>query len=217
MYKRLLQLPLFQGLSKQDFTEIIEKVVFQFKSFPAKDLIAQQGETCNKLIYVLNGSICKQSQLSTQEYTIEEELSTPILIEPQSVFGLSTKYQASYSCLTDADVMIIDKKYVLSDLMHYSIFELNYINLLSSLIHAQHKLLWEDKQSNDLSDRFKRFVSSRMEYKSSPLTLYIKMEDLAFQLNDTRLNVSRMLNAFEDEGKVELKRKVIHIPNPSLL
>lgn len=217
MYKNLLQLPLFQGLSQADFTEIIEKVVFQFKSLPQNSAIVKQGDLCDKLIFILNGSVSKCTLFEKQDYTIEELITGPILIEPQSVFGISTTYQSSYKTSSEVDIMMIDKKYVLSELMHYSIFELNYINILSSIAHYQYKLLWEDKLDNELVSRFKTFINNRIDRTNDSVTLYIKMNDLAFQLNDTRLNVSKMLNLLEESGKVQLKRKIIYIPNPSAL
>lgn len=217
MYKNLLQLPLFQGLSQKDFTEIIEKVVFQFKSLPQASEIAKQGDICDKLIFILDGSVCRSTLFKEQNYTLEEEITAPILIEPQSIFGINTNYLSTYKTNSEADIMIIDKKYVLSDLMHYSIFELNYINLLSCLAYNQYKLLWETKESNELINRFRTFIYKRIDRTTDSVTLYIKMDDLAFQLNDTRLNVSKMLNLLEVNDKVQLRRKVIHIPNPSIL
>ena len=42
MYDTLLQLPLFQGLCKDDFTSIIEKVKFHFHQFEAgEDILAE--------------------------------------------------------------------------------------------------------------------------------------------------------------------------------
>lgn len=38
------------------------------------------------------------------------------------------------------------------------------------------------------------------------------MEDLATLIDDTRINVSKVLNKFQEEGLIQLKRKEIHIP-----
>ncbi|KAA6307871.1 hypothetical protein EZS27_040455, partial [termite gut metagenome] len=42
--------------------------------------------------------------------------------------------------------------------------------------------------------------------------LRMKMNDLAEHLNETRLNISKALNHFEEKGWVELRRKEIVIP-----
>lgn len=217
MYKKLLQLPLFQGLSQKELTEIIEKVVFQFGSKSADALLAEQGQDCNSILYILNGKISKKTISQDQTYVLEQTLKAPILIEPQSLFGKDTEYQSSYTSRTKIDIITIDKRFILAELMTYPIFELNYINILSSITQNQYKLLWNHKTCNELVDRFKYFIRRRTEANCSEITLHITMEDLAFQLNDTRLNVSRMLNLLEEESKISLKRKIVQIPNLELL
>ena len=72
MYKKLLQLPLFQGLSQKEMTEIIEKVVFQFESKPANTLLAQQDQDCGALLYILHGTISKKTTSHDQNHTLEQ-------------------------------------------------------------------------------------------------------------------------------------------------
>ena len=57
MYDTLLQLPLFQGLCKNDFTNIIGKVKLHFRKYNADDIIVEQGAPCTQLIFLLNGEI----------------------------------------------------------------------------------------------------------------------------------------------------------------
>lgn len=38
------------------------------------------------------------------------------------------------------------------------------------------------------------------------------MEDLAKQINETRINVSKLLNELQNKQLIELKRKEIYIP-----
>ena len=52
MYDTLLQLPLFQGLCKNDFTNIIGKVKLHFRKYNADDIIVEQGAPCTKLIFL---------------------------------------------------------------------------------------------------------------------------------------------------------------------
>ena len=50
MYEALLQLPLFQGLCTDDFTRIIEKVKFHFRSYSGNEIIMNQGATCPRVL-----------------------------------------------------------------------------------------------------------------------------------------------------------------------
>ena len=52
MYDTLLQLPLFQGLCKNDFTSILGKVKLHFRKYNADEIIVEQGEPCTELIFL---------------------------------------------------------------------------------------------------------------------------------------------------------------------
>ena len=49
MYDTLLQLPLFQGLCKNDFTNIIGKVKLHFRKYNADDIIVEQRSTLHSI------------------------------------------------------------------------------------------------------------------------------------------------------------------------
>lgn len=60
MFDTLLQLPLFQGLCHEDFTNILEKVKLHFTKHKAGDVIVKSGTPCDKLIFLLKGKYpCK--------------------------------------------------------------------------------------------------------------------------------------------------------------
>ena len=46
MYDVLLQLPLFQGVSRMKMSEIIEKTRFHFLKYQDNEIIAHRGEEC---------------------------------------------------------------------------------------------------------------------------------------------------------------------------
>ena len=57
MFDTLLQLPLFQGLAQEDFTNILGKVKLSFTKHKAGEVIVKAGDTCSQLIFVLKGEI----------------------------------------------------------------------------------------------------------------------------------------------------------------
>ena len=141
MYDNLLQLPLFQGLCKDDFTTIIEKVKFHFLNYKENDIIRNQGDTCNQLVFLLSGEITQKVANEEEGYTLSETLHAPHIIEPYSLFGMDTRYTATYLAKTDATLLTIDKAYVYTELNNYEIFRLNYLNILSNRIQVSHKKL----------------------------------------------------------------------------
>ena len=88
MYDTLLQLPLFQGLCKNDFTSILGKVKLHFRKYNADEIIVEQGEPCTELIFLLNGEISSQIVDEQKSYSLHETFGSPFVLEPYSLFGM---------------------------------------------------------------------------------------------------------------------------------
>ena len=82
MYDTLLQLPLFQGLCKNDFTSILGKVKLHFRKYNADEIIVEQGEPCTELIFLLNGEISSQIVDEQKSYSLHEHLEVLLYWNP---------------------------------------------------------------------------------------------------------------------------------------
>ncbi len=212
MYDKLLQLPLFQGLCKTDFTNILEKVKLHFQKYTPGSYIARQNESCDQLIFILSGRIQSESTNESHNYTIQEEIDSPAVIEPYSLFGMMTYYTASYQALTEVHTVIIHKKYILTQLSNYTIFQLNYLNILSNRAQTAYQKLW-NLHIGSTVEKVINFLQLRCTVPGGKKTLFVKMEDLAVLTDDTRINVSKVLNELQQQKLIELSRKKIIIPD----
>ena len=82
MYDTLLQLPLFQGLCKDDLTTIIEKVKLHFLNYEAGETFIRKGEKCDKFVFLLSGKIKLEATEPT--YTLSETIEEPGVIKPST-------------------------------------------------------------------------------------------------------------------------------------
>ena len=211
MYDNLLQLPLFQGMCKDDFTTILERVKFHFITYKPNETIIRQGTSCKQLFFLLNGSILAQTADKEHNYSLSEVLKAPYIIEPYSLFGMDTCYQATYQAYEEAKLLSIDKRFIYDELNNYEIFRLNYLNILSNRCQTASHKLWNG-HIGTLENKFVSFLLNRCQIAEGEKYLQITMEDLSNLINETRINVSRMLNDLQQKGLVQLKRKEIYIP-----
>lgn len=211
MYDTLLQLPLFQGLCKDDFTSILEKVKFHFRNYNTNEVIVEQGDVCNRLIFLLDGEIASSIADQSHDFRLSEAFRPPFVIEPYSLFGLQTRYIATYRAKSPVKVLSIDKSFVLADLNKYEIFRLNFLNMLSVKVQTIGQKLWSS-HIGTLEEKFVNFLLLRCTNPKGEKVLYIGMEELAYLINETRINVSRLLNDLQRRELVQLKRKEIFIP-----
>ena len=210
MYDKLLKLPLFQGLSTHDLTVILEKVKVEFRTYEPNEYLVKQNDPCTELIFLLDGTLRASTYDTSFNFSFHEEFSGEILIEPYSLFGMRPFYGASYKAETQVNVLVIKKSYIIPLLCRYDIFNLNLLNLLSNRAQTMQQRLWSTHIGNTL-ERLVCFLTLRCTTPGGMKELGITMEDLANMLDETRINVSRVLNKLQDSGYVSLSRKVIKI------
>mgnify|MGYP000398560850 FL=1 len=71
--------------------------------------------------------------------------------------------------------------------------------------------LWNSHIGNT-EEKILNFLVLRSMKPEGKKILKIKMEDLASLIDETRINVSKVLNDLQEQGLVQLSRKAISIP-----
>ena len=212
MYHMLMRLPLFQGMGKDDLFEILEQTTFHFRRIDNGKIAFQQGEICDELTFLMNGTLAVETKASHANLTFTEEFYSYMAVEPQSLFGRKPCYKSTYTAQGEVSLLSIDKREVYHLLGRYEIFRINMLNMLSSKAENLHERLWAIAP-HDLEGRVAFFIRSLCTTPQGSKVLRCKMEDLAALLDDTRLNVSRILNKWRGEGLIEMHRKEFVIPD----
>ena len=211
MYHMLMRLPLFQGMNREDLFRVLEQTTFHFRRFEEGKIIYHQGEPCSELTFLMNGTLVADTQATYANLSFTERLSTYMPIEPQSLFGRRPNYKSNYVAQSEVSLLSISKQEVYHLFETYEIFRINLLNILCSKVENLHERLWSIAP-HDLEGRMVFFVRSLCTTPQGTKVLRCKMEDLAALLDETRLNVSRILNKWCGEGLIEMHRKefVIH-------
>ena len=212
MYDNLLQLPLFQGLCKDDFTTLIEKVKLHFITCKEGETIATQNEICNRLLFILDGEVTVKRTDKEHHYSLTEQLDAPHIIELYSMFGMYPTFKATYKAKTEVKLLSINKPYIYNELHKYEIVRINYLNLLSNTCQSAHRKLW-DSHHGTMEAKIAHFLTNRCLKPQGEKVLHITMEDLGNLIDETRMNVSRLLNELQQNELLQLRRKEIYIPS----
>lgn len=210
MYESLLCLPYFQGMSKDDITEILGKVTLEFKRYSDGDTIFSKGEKCDKFTILTQGTVSVVSNSPDNSYSITEPIYAPFTIEPYSIFGYDTKYRRDYVAKGDCTILSIDKQYIFGELSKHNIFTINLLNIISRKTQQMDERIW-NYDSTTLQGRIIEFIANHCETQKGEKHISIKMERLAALLCETRLNVSKALNEMQNAGYLTLHRGGITI------
>lgn len=210
-FHRLVSIPLFQGISRDDFMNIASKIHFDFRTCQPGEVIVSVDETCNELVCIISGSVIKEVRSEDGSYLFRETNDKPDVLQPDRLFGLRPRYSATFIAAKETSILTIPKHEVRDILFDYVTFHINYLNLICSAKQLWESRLWK-QLPDELEQRFVYFVQTRATRPAGHKELVIGMVNLARELVTTRLNVSRMLNQLKRDDLIYLQRGLIIIP-----
>ena len=109
MFDKLLTLPLFQGISKQSLSQLVEKYPFHFLKYKKGDTIIEQGDVCTHMRFVVSGSVNVVIESSKTKVELNQTLDAPEVIAPDYLFGRTTEYPCNVIANEDCGVLQIQK------------------------------------------------------------------------------------------------------------
>ena len=210
IYDRLLQFPLFQGMSRDDLEIVAGHTRFGFMKVSAGRQIIQAGTPCTHLYFLINGTLKIESFSDDSRYSVTEQMSSPYILQQEGIFGYYQRFTHNFYALTDANFLTLDKEEVVRLSEDFLVFRLNLINHFATQTQKLIQSQWR-RSPQTLRGRIVRFFFQHTLYPAGPKTFHILMERLAEEVNDSRLNVSRILNSMQVDGLLELHRGRIEI------
>lgn len=210
-YNRLLELPLFQGMSRNDLETVVLHTRFSFLNIAAGRTAVKEGDACTHILFLMKGEMRAEQTSDDNGYMLAEDMPAPDILQPERLFGLTQRYTRTFKATTDCEFLCISKHeaMLLSD--NFEIFRLNLLNILCTQTQKMTRHPWR-KPPLGIRGKIARFVEMRCTKPAGRKTLYIKMEQLGHETGESRLNISRELNAMRDEGIIILRRGEICFP-----
>ena len=212
IYDQLQQFSLFQGMSRAELLQLTGNTKFGFQKHKPQKMIINEGDDCNQLYFLISGHLEFVRQSDDHSYQVHEQVHAPWLIQPEVLFGVHPQYVYSVSTLTEVHFITLSKDEILRLLDDFLIFRLNVLNLLSTRLQRRSHQPWR-KAPKNLRERIVRFFLDHCSYPAGPKSFHILMKKLAEEVGDSRLDVSRELNAMQEEGYLHLSRGRIDIPS----
>ena len=211
IYEKLLLFPLFQGMSRDDLEQVAGHTRLGFSKINAGTTVVADGDDCQQLFFMINGTLRVETMSDDRGYTVVEQLEAPVILQPEVIFGYTQRYTHTYIAQTDANFIAIGKDEVLRLSEDFLVFRLNLLNLFATQTQKTVRMLWQHVPDS-LENRIVRFFAQHCLYPAGPKVFHILMNRLANELNDSRLDISRALNALQHEGKIVLRRGRVEIP-----
>lgn len=211
LHDRLLLLPLFQGMTRNDIETVVAHTRLGFSKCAKGKVVVTDGEPCDHLQFLLLGECVATSTADDGGYSIGEIIKSPEVLQPECLFGLHQRYTKTFTATRECSIVGINKNDVARLMSEFDIFRLNLLNIMSTRTQRLTRNLWR-KQPETIRQKIFRFIETRCTKPAGHKMLKIKMEVLADHIGESRLNVSRCLNQLEKEGLLTHSRATMDIP-----
>lgn len=209
--EKLLGMPLFQGMSRDDLNNVITNTRLVFIKYSKGKSIVNEGNPCTSLLFLLAGTIKSEQHADDKSYAVSEYLEAPNVIQPEHIFGLTQRYTKHFTAQTDCNMISISKNEVMRLMDMYEIFRLNLLNIVCTQTQKVFRQPWR-KSPNGIRQKITRFAESHCTTPAGKKYIKINMETLGHEIAESRLNVSRELKLMHSEGIITLNRGGMLIP-----
>ena len=211
LYDQLLQFPLFLGMSRDNLEKVAGHTKFGFMKCGEGEIIVKEATPCNQLHFLLSGVLKAEAWSDDRSYMVVERLAAPFILQPEAIFGYHQRFTHTFTTMTEASLITLDKDEVLRLSDEFLVFRLNLLNIFATQTQKLLRQPWR-RFPDTLSERIIRFLAQHCIYPAGPKTFYILMTRLADEIGDSRLDISRALNKMQIDGLVNLHRGRIEVP-----
>lgn len=199
MYRQLKQLPLFQGVSSDQLSQLIEKLPFHFLKFSDGEQIIAAGEQCTHLRFVVSGSVTLTTRLSHLNVELSQTLDAPSVLAPDFLFGRDTAYPFSATACGPAGILQLVKSDYVKMLQADKVFLFNILNCLSLYSQRLSGRLAAVKDGS-VAERLVFFIESMAAPGAKHVELHFVQKDLCTLLGAQRATLLRALDRLAASG-----------------
>lgn len=210
MYQQLMQLPLFQGVSSDQITALVEKMPFHFLKFRNGDNIFVAGEPCTHIRFIVSGRVRLETPCAHLRVSLFQTLATPHVLAAENLFGRDTTYPSNAVADGPCGILQLRKSDYIKMLGTDKVFLFNILNYLSSGSQRYSSSIAAIKDGS-LVERLAMLVDALVFNGAADVTLRFKQKDLCTLLGTQRTTLVSTLDRLVDDEILEYDSNQISI------
>ena len=202
MIPTLVNNPLFRGITPERLLADLEEISFHTRSYKKGEILARQGDVCNRLVILTKGSVRGEMIDYSGRLIKVEDITAPKAIAPLFLFGEQNRYPVEVTANEPTEVIELPKPSVLSLFCKNEQFLENYMNLSANYART-------------LSDKlfFMSFKTIRQKLASYLLRLYKQQQQTHITLDRSQQELSDYFGV----SRPSLARELAHMQEDGLL
>jgi CRP-like cAMP-binding protein len=209
-YSVLCGSPLFKGLNNESIELILSVVPHKVRKFRSGSLIAQSGDKVDSLMVVING-IVKGEMIDYAGRVIKiEDIPAPGALASAFMFGQRNKFPVNVICISDTQLLVIDKSDFLKLLMGNDKILVNFLDMISNrsqFLSEKIKFL----NFKTIKEKLAQYILQKAGADGTIIKLEITQNDIADFFGVARPSIGRALRDMEERGLIEAHGKIIKV------
>lgn len=211
MIEKIINNPLFKNISPDILEADLTEISFHTHTYSKGEILAYQGDPCNKLIILIKGSVRGEMIDYSGRLIKVEDIASPRALAPLFLFGENNRYPVEVTANEPTETIEIPKNNVLKLFRKNEKFLENYMNISANYART-------------LSDKlfFMSFKTIRQKLASYLLRLYKQeqkeqvtidrsQQELSDYFGVSRPSLARELAHMQEDGLLIVDRKQITI------
>lgn len=210
MYQQMMQLPLFQGVSTEKITSLVEKLPFHFLKFRNGEQIFAAGDTCTHIKFIVSGQARLEMPCSWLRVSFFQTLSTPHVMAAEYLFGRETTYPYTAVAQGSCGILQLRKSDYVKMVSSDKVFLFNILNYLSSGSQRSISSALTVKDGS-LAERLAMLIDALTITGATDMVMKFKQKDLCTLLGTQRTTLMATLGRLADEGIIEYESNTMRI------
>ena len=198
MYQQLMQLPLFQGVSAEKITALVEKLPFHFLKYRNGEQVFAAGDPCTHIKFIVSGQVRLETAFSNLRVTMCQTISNPHVLAAEYLFGRDTVYP--FTAISDGacGILQLRKSDYIKMVSSDKVFLFNILNYLSS--GSQRSLASPLSVKNgSAAERLANLVDALAISGAKDISFQYKQKDLCTLLSTQRTSLVASLDKLRDQ------------------
>lgn len=211
MIPTLVNNPLFRGITPERLSADLEEISFHTRSYKKGEILAQQGDVCNRLVILTKGSVRGEMIDYSGRLIKVEDITAPRAIAPLFLFGEQNRYPVEVTANEPTEVIELPKPSVLGLFRKNERFLENYMNLSANYARTlSDKLFFMSFKTirQKLASYLLRLYKQRQQ---AHITLDRSQQELSDYFGVSRPSLARELARMQEDGLLTTDRKHITI------
>lgn len=208
--EELKTISLLSGIDADVLSEDLKSHKLNIQSYSKGATVYNQNDTCNTLDIVLNGGLVAYSLAENGSAMTMFEFEKNSIIGANLLFDANNAYPLNIYCLTDCNLLHIDKNAVMEYLHDYN-FVMQFVKSLSLNSQNMNRKISMFMQKTLRENILTYLNQQSVLQNSSAIELTMSKKELADYLGVQRPSLFREFKKLKDEGIIEVSNRTIRI------